>query len=67
MTNFVAVQAVWAQTSADYHAERGTRTLILAPDTTVEEIMRWARSGSLLGRGDVVITEADAARTEGGG
>lgn len=67
MTNFVAVQKVWVQTSGDYQAERRTRTLILSPDTTVAEIMRWARNGNLLGLGDVVITETDAARKEGEG
>jgi hypothetical protein len=55
---YVVVQHVWPQTSANYDAERATRTMIVGADTTVAQVMEWARSGQLLGRGDVVLTEA---------
>lgn len=62
-TEFVVTQAVWFRVSSDYQAERGLRTLVVKPETTVAEIMRWAAHGHLhgplLGRGDVVITAPD--------
>ena len=57
----VVVQTVWVQVSSDYEAVARTRTLAVTPDTTVGEVMRWAAAGSVLGRGDVVLTEQDHA------
>lgn len=57
----VVVQRVWVQTSSDYNAVERTRTLAVTPETTVGEVMRWAAAGSVLGRGDVVVTEQDHA------
>lgn len=54
---FVVVQRVWIQTSADYNAELLTRTLIVSPDTTLEQIIEWSKAGSFLAMGDVVLTE----------
>ena len=59
MNEFVVVQEVWYQTSAEYDAVRTLRTLLVKPETTVAEIMAWAQKGNALGRGDVVITEQD--------
>jgi hypothetical protein len=57
----VVVQKVWVQVSADYDASERTRILAVTPETTVGEVMRWAAAGSVLGRGDVVLTEQDHA------
>lgn len=57
----VVVQRVWVQTSSDFNAVERTRTLAVTPETTVGEVMRWATAGSVLGRGDAVITEQDHA------
>jgi hypothetical protein len=58
-TPFVVIQKVWIQVSADYAAAENTRTLVVTPETTVSEIMRWAANCSVLGRGDVILTEQD--------
>ena len=57
----VVVQKVWVQTSSDYNAVERTRTLAVTPETTIGEVMRWAEAGSVLGRGDVILTEQDHA------
>ena len=57
----VVVQKVWVQTSSDYNAVERTRTLTVTPETTIGEVMRWAGSANVLGRGDVVLTEQDHA------
>lgn len=57
----VAVQRVWYRVSADYQAELQTRTRTIGPETTVGELMQWAKSPNVLGRGDVVLTETDDA------
>ena len=59
--SLVVVQTVWVQVSADYDAVSKTRTLVVTPETTVGEVMRWAAAGNVLGRGDVVLTEQDHA------
>lgn len=54
---FVVTQRVWAQVSADYQSAESLRTLVVGPDTTVAEVMRWAASArNFLGSGDVVLT-----------
>ena len=55
----VVVQEVWVQTSANYDAAKRLRTLAVTPETTVGEIMDWAKVTNILERGDVVITEQD--------
>ena len=57
-TMYVAVQKVWVQVSADYASAENTRTLVVRPETTVEEIIKWGTSGALLGMGDIVICVA---------
>lgn len=54
---YVASQRVWDQTSADYNAQSRTRTKIVTSQTTVGEIMEWAKYKGL-GVGDVTLTEA---------
>ena len=55
----VVVQEVWVQTSANYDAAKRLRTLAVTPETTVGEIMDWAKSAHVLARGDAVLTEQD--------
>ena len=55
---YVVVREVWLQCSADYNALRDTATLIVGPDTTVAEIMAWAKAHHALGLGHVILTEA---------
>ncbi len=57
----VVVQKVWVQVSADYDEVERTRTLAVTPETTIGEVMRWAKAGNALRRGDVVLAEQDHA------
>ena len=54
---FVAVQKVWRQASSDYDAVARTRTLVVTGETTVKDIMSWAKDVNALAVGDVVLTE----------
>lgn len=54
---YVVSQRVWDQTSADYNAQSRTRTKVVTSQTTVGEIMEWAKYKGL-GVGDVILTEA---------
>lgn len=58
-TEFVVTQQVWVQVSSDYMAAASMRTLVVKPETTVADIMRWAMNCNVLGRGDVTITAPD--------
>ena len=61
----VVTQRVWAQVSADYQAAESLRTLVVGPDTTVAEVMRWAASArNFLGWGDVVLTTPEPPNAE---
>lgn len=55
--DYVVLQNLWVQVSADYQAEKRSRVLIVSPTTTVEEIIKWSKTGDALGRGDVVLIE----------
>lgn len=57
---FVIVQRVWSQVSSDYQAAVSTRTLVVTPETTVAEIMAWAKKPYCLAKGDIVLCEEDA-------
>jgi hypothetical protein len=61
MGKFVIVQEVWVQVTADYSSAKRNRTLVVEPETTIEQVMQWAEKGNLLGRGDVTITVTDDA------
>jgi hypothetical protein len=60
----VAVQDVWVQVSSNYDTTRNVRTLVVEPDTPVSKIVEWAKSGGVLGRGDVVLTLEDSTDAE---
>ena len=64
MNQFVIVQDVYPQVSADYAVAKNTRTLIVDETVTVKEVMDWAMSGNVLGRGDVIISRADYPRIQ---
>ena len=53
---FVAVQKVWMQASSDYDAVAKTRTLVVNSETTIAEVMAWAKEANALAVGDVVLT-----------
>lgn len=58
--SYVVVQKVWCQVSADCDTVERARTVVVSPETTVAEIMRWASNCNVIGQGDVAITEQDA-------
>lgn len=59
-TRYVVVQEVWVRASADYNASRELRTGVFSPDTTVEDVMRWAQSARVLHAGSITLTREDA-------
>lgn len=58
--SFVVVQQVWVQVSSDCDTVGRFRTIVVTPETTVGEVMRWAAVGCVIGRSDVVLTEQDS-------
>lgn len=58
--SFVVVQQVWVQVSSDCDTVGRFRTIVVTPETTVGEVMRWAAVGRVIGRSDVVLTEQDS-------
>ena len=57
--SFVLVQQIWVQVSSDYQTAMNTRTRIVTSETTVAEIMQWAATPNVLGKGDVILTVPD--------
>lgn len=56
--SYVVVREVWAQCSADLDTVRNFATLIVGPDTTVAEIMAWAKKHHAITLGPIVLAES---------
>jgi hypothetical protein len=56
---FVVIQDVWNQVSPDFDTAHRRRTRVVTAETTIGEIMEWADSANVIGKGDVVLTRPD--------
>lgn len=57
---FVVTQEIWVQSSANYDGIKKLRTLIVTPETTIRDVMKWAEKCNVLASGDIVITKTDS-------
>ena len=64
MSDYIVSQKIWLRVSADYDAEPRLRTAIFDGSATLKEVMAWAESGHVLGRGDIRITEDEGPSGE---